>query len=162
MLDEKTYTLAQAHLHFAMDFHAKTWELLDKPNRTRDEDERMVDYAHASLAHWRVAGTAARHQRGEWMLARVYTVLGNAPLAVYHANRCLEILETNSAEMKDFDYAFAYEAVARAYALSGERAVALRYLEMAQNAGNAIADEEDRKVFFDEFNSGNWSGLRGV
>jgi tetratricopeptide (TPR) repeat protein len=160
MLEEKTYTLGQAHLHFAMDFHAKTWELLDKPERTRDEEERMVDYAHASLAHWRVAGTAARHQRGEWMLARVYTVLGNAPLAVQHARRCLEILEANAAEMTDFDYAFAYEAMARAYALQGERAMALHYLEMAQQAGNAIVDEEDRQVFFDEFTRGNWHGLR--
>src|SRR5688572_9971525 len=128
MAEETTITVSQAHYQFAIDYHGKTWELLDKPERTRDENERMLDYAHASLAHWRTAGGAVRHQRGEWMLARVYAVLGNGPAALDHAHRCAEILEQNKSEMEEFDLPFAYEALARAHAIAGHAAEAKKFL----------------------------------
>ena len=37
MTEETTYTMSQAHLLFATDFHGKTWELLDKKQRTTSE-----------------------------------------------------------------------------------------------------------------------------
>jgi hypothetical protein len=160
MAEEKTFTLTQAQLHFATDFHGKTWEMLEKKIRTPDEDERMLDYAHASLAHWRSVGTEVRHQRGEWLLSRVYTVLGEASLALKHAHRCFELLEANQSEMEDFDTAFACEAVARAHAIGGDKAGAMKYIEMAQKAGEAIKEKEDRDIFFAEFNGGNWNGMK--
>ena len=159
-MEEKTYTLSQAQLHFAIEFNNKTWELLEKSDRTRDENERMLDYAHASLAHWRSAGTALRHQRGEWLLARIYTVLGNLDLALRHAIRCAEILEANKAEMVDFDYAFTYEALGRAHAIRDEKIEAQKFIEMAKKAGEAIKDDEDREIFFKDFDGGNWNGMR--
>lgn len=160
MTEEKTYTLSQAGNVFAVEFHSKTWDLLDQPERSAQDNERMVDYAHASLAHWRTAGGVKHHQRGEWLLARVYSVLGEGTIAVRHALRCLALLEGNKDEMADFDFAFAYEAVARAYAVSGQKANAQKYIEMAQKAGEAIKDDEDRRIFFNEFNSGEWRGVR--
>lgn len=159
-MEEKTYTISQAHLHFAVDYHSQTWELLEKAQRTPDEDERMLDYAHTSLAHWRSTGTALRHQRGEWMLARVYAVLGEGRQAVKHAYRCAEILHANQAEMQDFDFAFAYEAIARAHAISGERVEAERFLQKAKEAGAKIQDEEDRRTFFAELEGGEWNNIR--
>jgi hypothetical protein len=160
MAEEKTYTLSQAHYHFAMDFHSKTWELLDKPQRTREDDDRMRDYAHAALAHWRTAGGALRHQRGEWMLAHVYAVLGNGALALEHAQRCFEILDANESEMEDFDRPYMYEAIARAQAVSGNPAEAKKFRELAKTAGEAIRDVEDRNIFFKELEGGNWNGMK--
>ena len=160
MAEEQTFTLTQAQLHFAIDFHGKTWEILEKKIRTPDDDERMLDYAHASLAHWRAAGTEVRHQRGEWLLARVYAVLGEGNLALKHAHRCYELLEGNKSQMEDFDIAFAFEAVARAFAVGGDPVGAKRYIDMAQKAGEAIKGKEDRDVFFAEFNGGNWNGMK--
>jgi tetratricopeptide (TPR) repeat protein len=159
-MEETTFTTSQAHLHFAIEFHSRTWELLEKTARTQEENERMADYAHASLAHWRTAGTAVRHQRGEWLLARVYTVLGESRLALQHAYRCAEILRSNPAEMQDFDFAFAYEAVARAHALAGERAEAERLLQKAMEAAEKIAEEDDREAFFAELAVEPWNGVR--
>ena len=160
MSEEKTYTEAEAQLHFAKGFNGKTWELLDKQERTQEENELLVDYAHASLAHWRVAGTGVNLQRGVWMLARVYTVLGNATLALQHAARCLELTEEYKDQLSDFDFAFAYECMARAQALTGQQTEAQKYIDKADKAGAAIQDEEDRQIFFDDFNSGNWHGLK--
>lgn len=159
-IDEKRYTESEAHYLFAVDFHTRAWNLLDQPTRTREENERLLDYAHASLAHWRVAGTVVKHERGEWMLARVYAVLGEAELSIRHARRCLELLETHKADMEDFDFAFAPEALARAHALAGNKQEAEKYIALAQKAGEAIREEEDREIFFQEFNGGNWNGVK--
>jgi len=160
MADEKTFTIAQAHYHFAVDFHRQTWELLEKKDRSHFEDVRMLDYAHASLAHWRTAGTAVRHQRGEWLISRVFAVLGDGVQALKHAQLCYELLEGNKDEMQDFDFAFVYEAIARAYAVSGDRAETMKFLERAQKAGEAIQEQEDREVFFAELNGGEWNGVK--
>ena len=160
MTEDKNFTEDEAQLYFAKGFNGKTWELLDKEERTREEDELLVDYAHASLAHWRAAGTGAHLQRGTWMLARVNTILGNAQMALQHARRCLELTEQHKDQLSDFDFAFAYECMARAQALAGNRAEAQKYVDMADKAGAAIQDKEDRQIFFDDFNGGDWYGLR--
>lgn len=160
MSEEKTYTVAQAHYFFAVDFHRQTWDLLEKPGRTRFDDVRMLDYAHASLAHWRTSGTAVRQQRGEWLVSRVHAVLGEGVQALKHAQICYELLENNRGEMESSDFAFAYEAIARAYAVNGEKAEALKFIERAQKAGEAIQEQEDRDVFFADFNGGDWHGVK--
>lgn len=159
-MEEKTYTVSQAHLFFAVDYNTQTWELLEKARRTEDENVRMIEYAHSSLAHWRATGTALRHQRGEWLLSRVYAALGEGKQAMKHAYLCVEIMQSNKAEMQDFDFAFAFEAIARAHAVLGERADAERFLQKAKEAGEKIKQDEDRETFFAELRSGDWNGVQ--
>ena len=135
-MSEKTFSEAEAHLHFAKQFNGKIWELLEKPERTPEDDELLVDYTHASLAHWRVAGTEVHLQRGAWMLAHVYTILGNTALALQHAKRCLELTEKYKEHLSDFDFAF--ECMARAQALTSNQSEAQKYLALADEAGTAI------------------------
>ena len=160
MSDEKKFTESEAHYLFATDFHGRTWDLLDQPTRTRDDDERMLDYAYASQAHWRFIGTALHHERSEWMLARVYAVLGQPEACLQHARRCMELLEEHKSEMEDFDFAFAPEALARAYAIAGNKPEALKYIHMAEDAGEAIKKQDDRDTFFHQFKTGNWNGMK--
>ena len=161
MSEEKSFTEAEAQVHFAKQFNGKTWDLLDKRDRSLEENELLADYAHTSLAHWRVAGTGVHLQRGVWMLARVYTVLGNTQLAIQHAKRCLELTEEHKDLLSDFDFAFAYECMARAQALAGNQTEAQKFVAMADEAGSAIADEEDRDIFQTDFNGGEWYGVMG-
>ena len=160
MTEEKKYTESEAHRFFAIHYNGKTWDLLEKPDRTKEEDELMVYTAFASCCHWLKAGTGVNHQRGEWMIARVYTVLGLTDMALRHANRCMELTHQHADLMEDFDWAFAYECVARAHAIAGHRAEAIKHIEQAQKAGEAIKEEEDRKIFLAEFNGGNWNNVR--
>ena len=86
MVDEaKTYTLEEAHQHFAKTLNGTVWELLQKPERSKLEDELMIDAAHASCYHWLQAGTGLHHQRAEWLIAHVYTELGLSDPALRHA-----------------------------------------------------------------------------
>lgn len=156
----KLFSLEEAHLHFAKTLNGQTWSLLEKKGRTREEDELMLYAAYASCYHWLLAGTGVNHQRGEWLISRVCCVLGLADDAVMHASRCLELTTQYADLMKDFDLAFAYEGMGRACALAGKREDALHYIQRAEEAGQAIADPEDKVIFVDDFKGGNWYGLK--
>ena len=58
--------------------------------------------------------------------------------------------------MKDFDLAFAFEAMARAHSISGTETEKVAYLEKAKNAGEQIKDSEDKNIFFQELDRGPW------
>jgi hypothetical protein len=158
--DEEKYTLSEADRRFAVQYHGQTWDMLEKSDRNADDDELMVHTAHASCRHWLAAGTPVHHQRGEWLIARVYTVLGIPGAAQRHARRCLTLTEEHAAVMEDFDVAFAYEGMARALALAGDRDEAARFLALAEQAGEAIGDAEDREAFLAELNGGSWYSVR--
>lgn len=160
MSDRKAYTEAEAHRLFATQFNGQTWDLLDKTERTEEEDELMVYSAYASCRHWLEAGSGVHQQRGEWMLSRVYAVLGLGEAALRHAARCQELTEQYATEVEDFDQAFAYESMARAHAVAGNRDEALRYMRLAQSAGEIIEADESKEIFFGDFDAGDWHGLR--
>lgn len=160
MSEVEKYTLEEAHREFGKQLNNRVWQLLGNQERTPAEDEEMVYAAFASHYHWMQVGTEVNQQRGEWMIAHVHTVLGEADLAVKHANRCLELTSQFKDQMADFDVAYAYEGVARANALAGKSETARKYLEMAKNAGDEIANEEDKEIFQGDIESGEWYGIR--
>jgi tetratricopeptide (TPR) repeat protein len=160
MNEAKTYTLEEAHRYFAATVNGEVWDLLQKRERSKSDDELMVYAAYASCYHWLRAGTGVNHQRGEWLIAHVYTELGMVDPALRHAARCLELTNEFANLMKDFDWAYAYEAVARANALAGNRDQALIYIERASVAGQSISNPEDKTIFLGDFDAGDWHGLR--
>lgn len=127
----------------AVDLFNATWQLLDTPDRSPDDDLRMLHMAHASRHHWAQVGEPVNLARGEWQVSRVYAVLGRAEPARFHGERCLEICEEH--RIADFDLAYAYEALARAAALSGDGPERDRRLAQARTAAEAVADPEDRE-----------------
>ena len=134
----------EAHRRLGVELFNRTWALMEKDARTSAEDDEMIHCAHASAYHWMHAGTAVNRARSEWQCSRMYTVLGRAEPALQHAKRCLEICEAEPGALEDWDLPFAYEALARAYALAGDTAEMTRCLEQARSLGAAIVDEEDR------------------
>ena len=160
MSEKKTYTEEEAHRHFAASLNGEVWTLLGKPDRSQAEDELMIHTAHASCCHWLKVGTGVHHQRAEWMIARVYSELDLGEAALRHARRCQELTQEHADLMEDFDRAYAQEALARANAVAGNRAEALKHLQLAEEAGQAIADEESKKFFVGDLGDGDWRGLR--
>lgn len=159
MTVEEKYTLEEAQREFAKQTNGLVWNLLGKTNRTPVEDEEMECAAFASLYHWLQVGTEVHHQRAEWLISHVYTVLGEAGPAIKHANRCLKLSAEHKSQMEDFDIAYAHEGIARANALSGNREVARKHLEIAESSGEAISNEENKKIFMDDLNGGDWYGI---
>ncbi len=160
MSEAKKYTLEEAHRHFAIALHGKVWELLQKLDCSKSDDELMVHSAHASCYHWLNSGAGVNHQRAEWLIAHMYTELGMPYSALRHVSRCFELTNEFKDLMMDFDWTYAYEGVARANALAVNREEAMEFIRPAEEASQAISNDEDRNRFFSDFNSGNWYGLR--
>lgn len=160
MVDAKTLTLEEAHQHFAKTLNGDVWDLLQQPKRSKKDDELMIYSAFASGYHWLKVGSGLNYQRAEWLIAHVYTELGQAEPALRHARRCLELTNEYEDLMADFDWAYAYEGLARANALGGKKDEAQKYIQLAQESGEAIKDDENKGIFMDDFNAGEWHGLR--
>jgi hypothetical protein len=148
MSEEKKLTEKEMHRKFAISCFNSTWTLLDKTERTKAEDFEMIHMAHASRYHWGQIGTPLNFARGDWQISRVYAVLGFGVMAFKYAKSCLDLCEKN--DIGDFDLAFAYEALARACAVSGDIAKTESYIRFAEVAGDAIEKKEDKDYFFGE------------
>lgn len=148
MTEEKKYSEQECHKRFAVNLFNLVWSLLGKKDRTREEDDKMVHAAHASRFHWGEIGEPVNLGRGEWQISRVYSVLNKHQSALYHARRYLEICKENN--IGDFDLAYAYEALARAYAVAGEESEAEKYIQLAKEAGERIKEKENRDLLFSD------------
>ncbi len=158
MSEEVKMTENEFHQKYAVGLNNLVWHLLEKEDRTKQDEELLINAAHTSYYHWSRIGTAINLQRGHWLIARVYAVLRHPNTAIHHAARCLELTEEH--DFVDFDLAYAYEAMARAYAAASNKDECDKYLKLAFEAGEKIAVEEDRNLFFDDLNSEPWYGMK--
>ena len=79
------------HRAFAAQFFNEVWALLDRSGRSAEEDVQMIHLAHASRAHWQIAGGPREWAIGEWQIARVYAALGRGEPALFHAELAMEM-----------------------------------------------------------------------
>jgi hypothetical protein len=129
----------------------RTYALMEKADRTPDEETEMLHCAHASAYHWAQVGTAANRSRSEWQCSRDYAVLGWVEPALQHARRCHEIVQAHPGDMKDWDLPAAYEALARAHMVAGDVAETRKWAELGRTATAQIADDDDRAVIEADF-----------
>ncbi len=129
----------------AVDLFNRAWTLMETDERTEEQDDELINTAHASAYHWTQVGTPANRARSEWQLSRAYTVLDRPEPALHHARRCLAYCEENSEAIEDWDLPYAHEALARAHALAGEADVAGRHAAAARELAAGVAGAEDRE-----------------
>jgi hypothetical protein len=132
------------HRQIGIDLYNATWALLEKPDRTADETDEVIHRAHASRWHWARVGTSLNLARGEWLCSRVYAVLGRAEPALWHAQRSVALAE-GSPDREDWDLAAAYEAMARAHLVGGDRVAAADWKARAQAELAHVTDADDRQ-----------------
>lgn len=145
-VDPATDVDQATHRRLGVDLFNYTWTLIEKSDRTPAETDEMIHAAHASGYHWSKAGTTVNLGRSHWQCARVYSVLGRGEPAVWHATRCVELAEaaTAAGEAESWDMPAAYEAMARALAIAGDRTQAEAWRDKARAAVAGIEDEDDR------------------
>jgi hypothetical protein len=135
---------AAAHRYFSADCFNKTWELIDKANRTRDEDRRMLSCAFASLWHWtqREDCTDKNLSIGFWQISRVYSLLGESVNAAEYADQSL----LHAAQLEPFYRGYAHEALARAATVEGHTERAAHHLKEAFAFASQVNDVEERAM----------------
>lgn len=157
---EKYNLEPEVHHALGIALNGQVWNLLDKKDRKPFEDSNMIAFAKGSLYHWNHSPEfkPENAQRGEWMISRVYSVLNKPELALEHAKRCHALTEKHN--LKGFDLAYSFEAMARSYAISGNKEEFKKYHELALKAAEKIEGKEDRDVLMDDIAAGPWNGMK--
>tara|TARA_R110000850_G_scaffold6593_18_gene25489 strand:- start:845 stop:1168 length:324 start_codon:yes stop_codon:yes gene_type:complete len=88
----------EIHKQLSVSSFNEVWELLDKSDRSNEENRLMREMAHASLFHW-LKREDCQHMNlsiGLWLVSRVYAVLGKFTEATSYAAECIEVSERNT------------------------------------------------------------------
>ena len=141
--------LRKWHRWFAVECNNHAWELAAIGSRTDDQNDEMMQAAYSAAFHWSRVGTAVHVARAMMLLAHVHATLGHAELALVYARRFLYFCEHNDCE--DWDLAFAHAEMAHAAAKAGDPELHSSHYRKAKELGQAITDDEDRRVFDTEF-----------
>ncbi len=139
------------HKRFAMRAFNDAWTLIEKADRTPEEDDTLLNTTHASRYHWGVVGTPQHLAIGEWQISHIYTLLKRVEPALYHAQRCLDVCLEHG--VGDFALAYAYEALCRAYTTAGDSVQANTFRAEAIRASEFIAEAEDREKLLQDLST---------
>jgi len=126
----------------------RTWDLIETPDRTSDDDLEMLLAATASRWHWGQVGGTESIATGDWQVGHVASLLGLGDLARIFAERNLA---TAAAEgWTGWRLASAHEGMARALATLGDTAGRARHVAAAEEALAGEPDEEERQIIADQ------------
>jgi hypothetical protein len=146
-MNNPPFDLATAHRWFAVELNNVAWELVEAPQRSPEEIERMIHAAHGACYFWLQGGDLLNHLRAQCLLATAYHAAGMGREAVRHAERCLEMSQEAGDRQTAFDRATAHGCASRAYALSNHFGSARRHYELAKAAAAGFTDAEEKQVF---------------
>jgi hypothetical protein len=131
------------HKRFAAMANNRAWEL-SIVKRTAEQDQEMLDAAHASAWHWSAVGTELNRMRSTMLLAEVHALLGFGESAL----RFAEEMRSYFVDRETADWELAFTHVIHAHAAYAAGAVDTHRIAYANAlaATKAIADEEDRAI----------------
>jgi hypothetical protein len=153
MAKEADFDIEAAHRYFAAACFNQAWDLIEKKERTPEEDEQMIRLNQASIYHWtqRQDFGLSNLSIGYWQAARIYTLVGRLNAARHYAELCLAV--SQGENIPTFCLGYAYEALARVEAAVGEREKYVEYRFKGNEIAGRIEDEEDRKQLLADLNS---------
>jgi hypothetical protein len=146
-----TFDLAAAHKYFAADCFNKAWDLIEKPERTSEDDRLMVALNQASIFHWlnRADCTSENLSVGFWQASRIQALLGRTDEARRHAETCLSY----SHSLNPFCIGYAYEALARAEFMAGNSAKGHEHLQSAQRHAASVEKLDHQNMLLKDLDS---------
>jgi hypothetical protein len=146
MPDTPDFDLQAAHRFFAAECFNRAWDLIDKPDRTPDEDEQMIRLSLASTWHWtqRDDCAPANLSVGYWQTSRIYALLGQTANARRYAQLCLAVSQGEG--MLPFYLGYAYEALARAESVAANGPQRDAYLAAAREVAGRMPDPDARQA----------------
>jgi len=144
-MKEPEFDVHAAHRYFSAYCFNAAWDLIDKAERSAEEDEAMLSLSLASTWHWtqREDCTPTNLSVSYWQTSRVYALLRQADNARRYAQLCLQASQGD--DVPPFYLGYAYEALARAEAVAGRRQALAEYSRLARGAAERVSEPEDKK-----------------
>lgn len=147
MPKQPDFDLEKAHRYFAAQCFNQTWELIEKTDRSPEEDEHMLRLAMASMYHWtqRPDFSPTSASVGYWQISRVSSMLNRAAPAAHYAS--LALRESERLGVPPFCRGYAFEALSLAALVGGDPSAAKAALERAWAVLPELEDDDIRLQF---------------
>jgi len=139
---------AAAQIQLAKELFNRTWDLLDRTDRSPDDDLRMLGSALASWELWRRVGDRRNHAVSDWQVSRVFAMLGEPEWSARFAEQGLGLCRDH--DLGPFLLAYAWESVARAARLADDAQRTAEAIEASRAAADLVDDGDDRQLILDD------------
>lgn len=145
------FDIAAAHAYFAAHCFNRAWELMEKPDRSSDDELLMVALNQASIYHWLQRPDCDSHRLsiGYWQASRIQALLRNSAQARHYAEVCL----AQSHELEPFYVGYAHEALARAARLDGDAAQVEKHQTLGRALAGQVNDTDERHALLKDLES---------
>lgn len=143
MSNKPEFDMMKAHKYFSAQCFNQAWGLIEKTDRTPEENEEMIQLSQASIWHWtqRDDCTDQNMSIGYWQASRIFAIIGDVVSARKYGEICLSY----SKNEPPFYLGYAYEALARAEMVGGDEKKMNEYLSLAKEQLDKVTDPDGKK-----------------
>ena len=134
---------------FASQANNRAWALAEQQSRTPDEDEEMLQAAHASAHLWKGIGTARNGALASLLLAHAYALLKLPEPARHYLARSTAFFAAEFPE--PWEAALLHAIGANVAHAAGDAAAHRDRYALADAAIRGLADPEDRRILQSTF-----------
>jgi hypothetical protein len=122
----------------------RAWELAELAERTPEDNEEMLQAAHAAMYCWKIVGTANNRAHAAQLVAHVYALLASPGPAKHYLAQSQPYFLGQACDA--WEEAFAHAVAANVAAASGDREAHTRHYLAAESLVASLPDEVDRGI----------------
>jgi hypothetical protein len=122
----------------------RSWTLAEAKSRTSEEDEEMLQAAHAAMHFWKIVGNDKDRAHAAQLVAHVYALLGLPGPAAHYLAKSQPIFFGDGADA--WEIALAHAVAANVAAAARDEATHRDHYAKAFEQVAALPDPEDRKI----------------
>jgi hypothetical protein len=123
----------------------RAWTLAELLQRSPEEDEEMLQAAHAAMYFWKIVGTPGNHAHAALLLAHVYALLELPGPATHYLSKSLPHFMQPGCLPGEL--AFAHAVAANVASAEGNASAYARHYADATAAAAQMTDEQTRNMF---------------
>jgi len=122
----------------------RAWSLAEALSRTADEDEELLQAAHAAMYFWKIAGNEKNRAHAAQLVAHAYALLKLPNPASFYLAKSEPVFMSDQAE--PWERALAHAVAANVAAVKGDEQGQRSHYHMAVELVAALPDPEDRTI----------------
>jgi hypothetical protein len=122
----------------------RAWSLSELPSRTSEEDEEMLQAAHAAMYLWKIVGNENNKAHAAQLVAHAYATLNLPNPASHYLAKSEPIFLSDKAA--PWERALAHAVAANVAAARGDRVQHEEHYREAVQQVAALPDAEDRAI----------------
>jgi hypothetical protein len=122
----------------------RAWALAEAASRSAEEDEEMLQAAHAAMHFWKIVGDEKQRAHAAQLVAHAYAMLKLGNPAAHYLAKSQPVFFTEKAE--PWELALAHAVSANVAAAKGDASAHREHYRKALELVAALPDPEDRAV----------------